>query len=247
LNTMKTEHDTYEILYRTGYYSSLFLTIITVFTFGFAITAVPISGVFCKGNCIEYPYLNTLSQFPGDYIWMYLAVFMILTYLVYTVSIHSFAAIHVKIYSRIGLTFAIISAVVLLSCYFIQFAVIPVSLVNKETDGIALITQYNPHGIFIAMEELGYLLMSFSFLFIGFVFIDRNRIQKSIRLIFIAAFILTIISFSWILIKYGIMRDYRFEIIVISINWMVLVINGVLTGIVFKRALNKQINDQATA
>lgn len=244
---MKTEHNAYKILYRTGYYSSIFLALITLITFGFAITGVPVSGVFCKGNCIEYPYLDTLSQFPKDYIWMYLAGFMILTYLVYTVSVYSFAAIHVKIYSRIGLTFAIISAVVLLSCYFIQFAVIPVSLVNKETDGISLITQYNPHGIFIAMEELGYLMMSFSFLFIGFVFIDKNRIEKSIRWVFIAAFTLTVISFSWILIKYGIMRDYRFEIIVISIDWLVLVINGILTGIVFKKALNRQINDQVTA
>ena len=36
---------------------------------------------------------------------------------------------------------------------------------NGETDGIALLTQYNGHGIFIAMEELGYITMSISFLF----------------------------------------------------------------------------------
>jgi hypothetical protein len=34
-----------------------------------------------------------------------------------------------------------------------------------ETDGIALITQYNEHGLFIAMEELGYITMSIALVF----------------------------------------------------------------------------------
>lgn len=33
---------------------------------------------------------------------------------------------------------------------------------HGETEGITLLTQYNAHGIFIALEELGYLLMSLS-------------------------------------------------------------------------------------
>jgi len=236
---MKTEHNVNINVIRIGYYSSIFLTIITLVTFGFAITAIPISGVFCLENCIEYPYLDTLSHFPKDYFWMFLAILLILTYLIFIVSVHSFALIQNKIFSRIGLTFAIISSVVLLSCYFIQFSVIPASLMNEETEGIALITQYNPHGTFIALEELGYLLMSFSFLFIAPVFADKNRIEKFIRWIFIIAFILTIISFAYITIKHGILRDYRFEIIVISIDWLVLMTNGILTGIVFKRALKQ--------
>ena len=227
------------IVNKIGYYSSIFLSVITLITFGFAITAVPISGEFCIKDCIEYPYLDTLSQFPKDYLWMFLAIILVLSYLVYIVSVHSFAALNKKIFGRIGLSFALISSIVLLSCYFVQFTVIPASLVNEETDGIALLTQYNPHGIFIALEELGYLMMSFSFLFIAPVFADKNRIEKFIRWIFIIAFILTIISFAYITIKHGILRDYRFEIIVISIDWLVLMTNGILTGIVFKRALKQ--------
>jgi hypothetical protein len=33
---------------------------------------------------------------------------------------------------------------------------------HGETEGITLLTQYNAHGIFIVLEELGYLLMSLS-------------------------------------------------------------------------------------
>jgi hypothetical protein len=41
------------------------------------------------------------------------------------------------------------------------------SLMNGQAQGIALLTQYNPYGVFIVLEELGYLLMSLSFLFLA--------------------------------------------------------------------------------
>jgi len=237
---MKPEYDMDLNIKKTGYYSSIFLSIITLVTFGFAITAVPISGAFCLKDCIEYPYLDTLSQYPKDYLWMFLAILLVLSYLIYMVSVHSFADKNKKIFSRIAFSFALGSSVILLSCYFVQFTVIPASLINGETDGIALITQYNPHGIFIALEELGYLMMSFSFLFIAPVFKEKNRIQIIIKWVFIVAFILAIIAFALINIKYGLKRDYRFELAVISINWIVLVVNGILTGIVFKRAIRQK-------
>lgn len=104
-------------------------------------------------------------------------------------------------------------------------------------------TQYNPHGVFIALEELGYLMMSFSFLFIARVFTNNSHVEKSIRWIFIIAFILAIIAFAFVTFKYGIVRKDRFEIIMILINWFVLMSNGLLTGIVFRRAL-KQIKSE---
>ncbi len=236
---MNTEYDENFNMNMMGFYTSIFLTVMTLITFGFAIMAIPISGINCP-DCLEYPYLDTLSQFPGDYLWMFPATLLIMTYLIFIVSVHSFASGKNKIFSRISLVFAIVSSVVLLSCYFIQFSVIPASLMNGETDGIALLTQYNPHGVFIALEELGYLMMSFSFLFIAPVFTNNNRVEKSIRWIFIIAFILAIIAFSFVTIKHGIVRKDRFEIIVILINWFVLMTTGILTGIVFRRAL-KQI------
>ncbi len=35
--------------------------------------------------------------------------------------------------------------------------------IMNETEGIPLMTQYNEHGIFIAMAELGFVLMSVAF------------------------------------------------------------------------------------
>ena len=63
-----------------------------------------------------------------------------------------------------------------------------------ETEGIALISQYNGHGIFIAMEELGYIIMGLSFLFLTPVFNRINRLERTIRWCFPAPFILLIFA-----------------------------------------------------
>jgi hypothetical protein len=129
---------------------------------------------------------------------------------------------------------------VLLCDYFIQFSVIPVSLINGETEGITLLTQHDPHGVFIALEELGYLMMSLSFLFIGLVFTNNNRLEAAVRWIFIIGFFLAIVSLAMISIIYGLERQDRFEAVIISIDWLVLIINGVLLSIVFRRQLKEK-------
>jgi hypothetical protein len=232
-NTEKT------ISLSVGFYTAIFTVIMTVVTFGFAITAIPISGANCGDLCIEYPYLNTLSQFPKDYLWMPLAIILTLSYLVLMVSIHVYASNQRKIFSQIGLSFALLATMVLVGNYFVQFSVIPISLMSGETEGITMLTQYNAHGVFIVLEELGYLLMSLSFLFVAFVFICKNRLESAICWVFVVSFLLTVIALTLISINYGLDRQDRFEVAVISIDWLVLIINGILLSIVFKRQLKK--------
>jgi hypothetical protein len=224
---------------RVGYYSSLLLAVITLITFGFAITAVPVSGAFCPENCVDYPYLDTLKQFPKDFIWMYLAVVLNLVYVVYMISIHFYASEEKKIFSQIGLIISIMSALILIVNYFIQSSVIPASLKSGETEGIPLLIQYNSHGLFIAMEELGFILASLSFLFMAIVFGNENRLVFSIKWIFLIAFVLTVLSFVYVSFRHGIVRDDYFEITVISIVWLVFIINGILASIVFRRLMNR--------
>lgn len=173
---------------------------------------------------------------------MYPAIIMTLIYVVLMVCIHFNAAHDKKIFSQIGLSFALMAAVILILDYFIQLSVIQPSLLNGETDGIALLTQYNPHGIFIALEEIGYLLISLTFLFMAPVFSKNSRLEKSIRWIFVIGFSLTIIALILTSVLYGINREYRFEVMVITIDWAVLIATGILLSILFKRCLryNKQ-------
>jgi hypothetical protein len=220
-----------------GMYSAILTMVMTVVTFTLAIIAIPNSGAGCRENCVEYPYVNTLSEFPQDYLWMPPAMLLVVVYVILLVSIHTYAAQNKKIYSQIGLSFALIAAGILLSDYFIQFSVVPVSLMNQETEGIALLTQYNAHGIFIVLEELGYLLMGLSFLFLAPVFANEGRLASVVRWVFITGFVLTMVFLAVLSIIYGLDRMDRFEVAVISIDWLVLVINGVLLSLLFRRQL----------
>lgn len=223
-----------------GFYSAILTVVITIVTFGFAMTAIPISGANCPGDCVEYPYLNTIAQFPKDFIWMYLAMFMVLTYLTLMVAIYYNTDSPKKIFSHIGLSMALIATSILLVDYFLQVSIVPVSLLNAETEGLPLLIQYNPHGIFLVLEELGYLVMSFSFLFMAFSFSNRNRLEVAIKWIFLISFGLAIISLLVISIIYGLERLDRFEVLIITIDWLVLIINGILLSIVFRRKLKEK-------
>jgi len=231
--------NTEKMILKFGLYSSLSLVIMTIITWSFAMIAVPPAGPYCPGDCMSYPFLDILSYYPRDYYWMYLAVFQLFAYLLFIVSIHFIASIEKKLFSFISVAFSLISSIVLLIAYFVQFSVVPMSMMKGETDGIALITQYNGHGIFIAMEDLGYITMSISFLFLAFIFSMKNRLEKAIRLILIMAFLFTVVSFIYYSIEFGIDRSYRFEVATITINWLVTITAGILISILIKKRLKR--------
>lgn len=79
-----------------------------------------------------------------------------------------------------------------------------------------------------------------SSIFLAFALTRTSRIQIALRWIGILAFLLTVLSFAVISAFYGIGREYMFEVAVISIDFILLIVFGILWGILFKRA-NKTI------
>ena len=229
--------DTEKTALKFGLLSSLSLTFLTIITWAVAMTAIPPAGPYCPGDCMSYPYSDLLSYYPRDYYWMYLAIFQLFAYLIFIVSNHFITGVEKRLFSFLSVAFALISTIVLLIAYFVQFSVVPMSMMKGETEGIALLTQYNGHGIFIAMEDLGYITMSISFLFFSFIFLFKNRLERTIRLILVLAFILTVLAFVYYTINYGIDRSYRFEVATISINWLTTITIGILVSIFIKNRL----------
>jgi hypothetical protein len=216
-----------------GRYAAIVLSVLTAVTFGLAILAIPISGTNCRVGCHLYPYLDTLAQFPHDYIWMLPAQVLVVTYLVVMVSIYEYADREQKIYGQLGLSFALIAAAILLSAYYLQLTVVPVSLSHGETAGIPLLIQYNPHGVFIALEEIGYLLMSLSLFCVAPVFAHHGRVAAVVRWLFTSGFLLIIGVLVVMSLMYGIDREDRFEVPAITISWFMLLIGGGLLSRVF--------------
>jgi hypothetical protein len=224
-----------------GSYSSFLLAILTIITFGFAMIAIPPSGPYCPENCMEYPFTDLLLYYPRDYYWMYLAVFQLFAFVIFVVANHFIVHATKKLFTFLSISFALISSTVLLIAYFTQFSVVPISVMKGETEGIALITQYNEHGLFIALEELGYITMAISLFFLAFAFSKNTRREKAIRLILISQLYLTIIAFIFYTIKFGIERSYLFEVATITINWFVIIIVGIMIGLHYRKTL-KQIH-----
>lgn len=222
---------------RFGFAAAVATTVATVTSFAFALRAIPISGAFCPGGCVEYPYLNTADQFPRDFVWMIPAMLLVVCYLVLVAAIHGTTNGERRLLSHTGWSFALISTTVLLINYWVQFSVVPISLMRDQTVGLPLIIQYNPHGLFLVLEELGYLMMSLSFLFIGLSFPSSDRLRRAIRWVFLSGFGLAVVALVVISAVYGLERLDRFEVAVISIDWILLLVNGVLLALHFRTIL----------
>lgn len=219
---------------KIGFCSAVLTTVLTLITFGIAIFTPPLGGPYCTSGCYNYPYNDIASRFPKDYYWMYPAILLVLVFYVLMVAIHHIAQKDKKIFSHIGLSFALMSTVTFVIDYFLQVSVIQPSLLQGETEGIALFSQFNPHGIFIVLEEIGFFMMSLSMIFMAPVFNGKTKIEKAIRWIFVGCFVLTLLSFILYSIFYGIFREYRFEVAAISINWLALIVSGIFLSIFFK-------------
>jgi hypothetical protein len=230
-----------QYILRFGLISAVILVILTLITWGLAMIAVPPSGPYCPGDCMSYPYADLLEYYPRDYYWMYAGIFQLIAYLLFMISGYFIASPEKKLFGFSSVVFALIAGIVLLLAYFVQFTIVPISMIEGKTDGIALITQYNDHGLFIAMEDLGYIMMSISFFFLAFTFAKRG-IHLAIRLTLISGVVFTALSFLYYTIEFGIDRSYRFEVAAITINWLVTLIAGIMVSIAWYRALNSPIS-----
>jgi hypothetical protein len=105
--------------------------------------------------------------------------------------------------ARMSVVLAAIAAGVLVTDYGIQVAVVQPSLIKGETAGIGLLSQNNPHGVFIALENVGYLLLGLAFAAASVAADARSRADI----------------------------EYRFEVAGIVIDWLVLIITGILLGV----------------
>ena len=139
---------------RLGFCTAVATTGLTVIAFGMAVTTLPRSGPSCAYDvCVEYPYTDIAAYFPRDYLWMVPAILLLFPFVVLMSCVHSYAADERKPFSTAGLAFAAMSAAILVTIYFVQLTVVQTSIERGETDGLALLSQYNPHGLFIALDQ----------------------------------------------------------------------------------------------
>jgi hypothetical protein len=210
---------------RVGFWSAILTAIMAALFFTI--------GILTPVRSITYPYINGIAAFvPGDYYWMYPAFLLAPAFVVLMTSINAYASESKKFFSQLGLAFAIIYAAIASTNYFVQFAVVEPSILKVETANLSLLSEYNPHGIFIALESLGYLMMTVAFLFAAPVF-SGGRVQRAIRWLYTSGFVLAVgFLLGLSILGYDIVS---FEVASITIDCTVLIASGVLLSRLFQR------------
>ena len=106
------------------------------------------------------------------------------TFVVLMVCIHAYAPNAKKIWSQVGLAFAIIYATMACVNYIVQLTVVRLSILNGEIDGLAMFVMGNPHSIFWAFMA-DYVFMNLAMLFAAPVF-GGGKLERWIRWLFLA-------------------------------------------------------------
>jgi hypothetical protein len=225
---------------RSGFWAAILTALLAAVSFGVAATTPPRTGPFAApGSVLPYPYSAAAQFVPRDFVWMYLALLMMLAFLVLAACVREHAVDDRKVFGTIGLCFAVVSFAVIALDYFIQLRTVQPALLRGELDGLAIISQYNPHGVFIALEELGFLVMGLSFAFLAFA-LGSSRFERVTRWVYLVSSALMVAAFVGMSWYFGFGLEYRFEVTAISIGWLTLMISGVLLAFVFRRSAHQR-------
>ncbi len=170
-----------------GFWSAVLATVFSV-GYGLAVIVMIIASA-------STPTTTATPGWPG--VEAYLAVFQPIvmlplipslllapTFVVLMVCVHYYASNAKKLWSQLGLAFAIVYATMACVNYIVQLTVVRLSILNRETDGLAMFVMGNPHSIFWALMA-DYVFMNLAMLFAAPVF-EGGQLERWIRWLFLA-------------------------------------------------------------
>lgn len=199
------------------------------------------SGPFCPQDCVSYPFADIAGLYPHEYLWMYAMLVACFAMVALGAAAVSLTPVPRRSIARIGQGFGLMASTVLAICYFIQIEVIQPSVLAGETEGIAVLTQYNDHGVFIALEDLGYLALALAFSGLTAGLKPLGRLFGFAFFVAQAGAVLVVLAFVIISVVYGVNRSYYFEVFAILIDWIVMLVAGGLMAVGTMRMTRKSM------
>lgn len=194
------------------------------------------SGPNCRSGCVPYPYTDAAAFVPRDYVWMYPAIVTAVSFVILAVCLHAWTPPDRRWLSRAGMILAGMGAGTLVADYALQLTVMQPALLAGETSGLSALSQYNPHGVFIGLENVGYATLSLALLFLGVATVRQPlKLGRVASWLFMAGAVATFAVLVVYAAVYGARLDYRFEVLALGITWLVLAAGGVLLAVTFAR------------
>jgi hypothetical protein len=199
------------------------------------ITTPPRSGAFCRGECVTYPYTDVVAFVPRDYWWMYPGLLLALAAVLLAVCLRPLAAPRHDVLAAAAVCLTAIGAAVLVVDYGVQLTVVQPALLAGETDGLSLWSPYNPHGLFLALENIGYAVLAAAMLLLGIALRPRVRLLRMAGWVFTVGGALSLAALVALAAIYGVDLDVRYEVTAIVITWLVLLTTGTLLAVELAR------------
>ena len=194
------------------------------------------SGPWCNDGCVAYPYTDVAAFVPRDYLWIYPEVLLVLLFVVLAACLLHWVPPQRRLSAAVAVCFAVIGAAVLVVDYGIQLTVLQPAVLSGETEGLSAWTMYNPRGVFIALENVGYAVFGVAFVFLGGALAGASsRRERAVHWVFIVGGVLILAALVLSAAIYRADLDYWFELMSLSITWLVLIVSGTLLTVVFGR------------
>ena len=210
--------------------------VIGVVSLAVGVSTPPRSGPFCSDDCMTFPYPSAAEFVPRDYLWMYPGVLLMVLFVVLAMCLVPWVEPRHRLSGAIAACFSAIGAALIIVDYGIQLAFLQPALLAGEAQGLPALTQYDPHGMFIALENVGYALLGVAFGFLGVALASgSSRPERAVRWIFALGGVLIIGGLPLLAVIFRTGLDYRFEVMALSIVWLVLISTGVLLSMTFRR------------
>lgn len=226
---------------RLGKWSAGATAVLAIVSAVVGVTTPPRSGPMCRlAECVTAPYTDVAAFVPRDYLWLYPSVALQLAFVVLVAVLVGRTAGERPAQAWAATGFVLLGAGLLVADYGLQLFVVQPSLLAGETDGLSLLSQYNPHGVFIGLENLGYAAIALGWLFLsamtdGVLRRPSGR-MRAVRWVFLTGGLLTWGFLVGLAVGYGAGLEYRFELAAISLYWLVTVTTGVLLTLELHRA-----------
>ena len=217
-----------------GFAAALLLAVMAAAGFGLGIFTPVRSGGWCAANCTAYPYIDAERFFPRDYWWMLPGVTLAPLFMTLAACVHFCIPAARRLWTLLAICCASMATAFVAFDYIVQVLVVQPSLVHHESDGVAILTQYNPHGIFLVLEDLGYLLLAKAMLLLAIAIPPGLKPAKSVKWTMGIVSGLALVSFLFFAVRFGVNMALPFELAVITIVWIGLVPVGIQLGFWFR-------------
>jgi hypothetical protein len=165
---------------RIGFWSAILTTMWTIWfivAFGSYMSSLP----------SEWPGIEAFAASfePIPYIaWVIPCLLLALAFPVMMSCIHYYASDNKRIWSLIGLVFAVMYGAVLAANYWVLLTLVRESLLGGYTEGLEWFVIGSPHSITNTIEGIGYGFMGLAAIFVSHVF-DGDKLDRWLRWLFI--------------------------------------------------------------